>query len=330
MKIAGQVVVYGSQGAIVEKAVKSGFEAKYPDVKLEFQNPGGTESILKKLDAEKGSPKADLMMGGSSLEYAEAKSMGLLERTDPSVVAAGIPETIQLGGASVPTRDKEGAYYAWGYSIGGIGYNLDRVRDLKLPLPESYADLAKPIYKGQVVNALPQKSSGAFSTVVATYQVYGAEKVWDLWDKLDANTLFYTASSAQIYAMLGKGEVAFNIGVNGPIWRNRAEGEKVDFIFPKDGALIFDSSLGLVKNGPNRAAAEALLTWLLSPEGQVVAAGAFYVPPRPNTQAKDPETSLEAVSKRLTKAVPLDSAFASLKRDEIMKKFEDYGRSKTK
>ncbi|WP_194284625.1 ABC transporter substrate-binding protein, partial [Streptococcus pneumoniae] len=51
---------------------------------------------------------------------------------------------------------------------------------LHLPMPTSWADLAKPVYKGQVVMPDPQSSGTGYMIVAAILQGMGADKGWAL------------------------------------------------------------------------------------------------------------------------------------------------------
>jgi ABC-type Fe3+ transport system substrate-binding protein len=57
---------------------KAEFKKLNPGVKVYIINPGGTEAMIKKLEAEKGSPQADIMHSGDSSNYLYAKKQGLL------------------------------------------------------------------------------------------------------------------------------------------------------------------------------------------------------------------------------------------------------------
>ena len=63
-----------------------------------------------------------------------------------------------------------------------------------LPKPESWADLTKPAYKGQIVMPHPASSGTGYLDVSAWLQMMGEKKGWDYMDKLHANMAQYVHS----------------------------------------------------------------------------------------------------------------------------------------
>ena len=80
-----------------------------------------------------------------------------------------------------------------------------------LDMPQSYADLLKPMYKGYLVMPNPASSGTGFLTVSAILQIMGQEKGWDYLDQLHENIAMYTHSGSKPAKMAGKGE--FPIGI---------------------------------------------------------------------------------------------------------------------
>ncbi len=331
-EFSGRLVIYSSIFADGAEALKKGFEQTHPKATVEFINPGGTEVILKRLDAERAKPQADLMHSGFSLEYREAKKLGLIEPVDPREVMGDLPETLDLGGTKIPLKDKDNYFFVWGIQFGGIEVNTERLKALKLPRPESLQDLTKPVYKGHIIFMKPQNSSTAFTNVLYTYHALGNDdaKFKEFWDKLNANIAFYTEKSATLYTLIAKGEAVIGIAGSRAVYRDQQEGYPVDFIYPADGSVVLDNSMALVKGAPNWELAIEFMRWHLMREGQEAIAPVLYTPVRPGIKMPRPEVTLEFALKNIPKVVVPDPDIADRKRDEILRMFDAYtqGRSR--
>lgn len=330
--LSGTLVIYSSIFTDAQEALKAGFEKANPQTKVEFLNPGGTEAIIKKLVAEKADPKADIMHSGFSLEYQLAKKEGLLQVVDPKDIFGGIADTLKIGGVDVPLKDKENMYFAFGIQWGGLEINTDRMKALNLPTPKALTDLTDARYKGHVGFMKPQNSSTAFTNVMYTYHALGNDeaKFRDYWAKLNTNIAFYTEKSSTLYSLVAKGEVPIGIVGSRAVYRDQMDGQKVEFIYPSDGSVVLDNTMGLVKGAKNRELAVAFMRFHFSAEGQKIMADASLMPVRPGITASRPEATLEWATKNIPKVIVPDPAIAEAKRADILKLFDGYtqGRSK--
>ena len=96
--LTGELVVYSTIFAEYAEAMKLGFEKKYPGTIVHVINPGGTEAMMKKLDAEKSNPQADVVHSGSSLNYEYAIAQDLIEPFTPDV--EGFESSIPVGSSA--------------------------------------------------------------------------------------------------------------------------------------------------------------------------------------------------------------------------------------
>jgi len=323
---SGRLVVYSAAPLDFAESLKRAFEALHPGTTVEIVNPGGAEAIIAKLAAERHNPQADVFHSGAVFEFLVAAKMGLLARTDPAVIAPDLPQALEIAGARIPLYDEEGRWYVWGFSLGVIGYNERRLEQLGLPVPRRWQDLADPRYRGQIVFNMPQQSSSAFNTLVAHYQMFGEEGVWELWDAIDRNIAFYTPSTGALYSLVARGEVPISFGTARNYYVNRAEGHAVNVVYPEEGAWVFATAVGIVEGAKNRELAEAFVRFVLSPEGQVHAANHFQNPIRKGIQATahSVDLSVEYVENTVPKIVVVDSALAEEIREEVMRRFDRY------
>jgi len=323
---SNELVVYSTIFAAYAEAMKREFEARNPGVTVHVINPGGTEAMMARLLAERNNPRADVMHSGGSTEYAFAKAQGLLAPVEIGDI--GIPEYIELGTGLLPTRDEEGFYYSWAAVFSGIMVNTERLRQLRLPTPTSYADLANPVYKGHIISPNPLRSSTAVTNVLAVLQAYGREEGWALLDKINQNIAFYVDSTANTYTLVARGEYPIAIGVNRPVYELQAEGWPVAFIYPKDGTMVQDNAMGMVNGARNPELAKKFIEFILSEEMQRIAGEYLYSPIRPGVLPEDAFVSLDNLKNEIDTLLLPDAELAEALRPEIQAKFEAYMRQR--
>ncbi len=242
------LVVYSTIFSKYAEMMKAEFEEKYPGVTVHVINPGGTEAMIKKLESEKNNPRADVIHSGSTLNYASAVELDLIEPYVPR--AERFEPAIKIHDSTLLLSHPENYYHVWSLMFSGIMYNSEVVKNNNFLLPVSYKDLTNPSYKGYIISANPLKSSTAFTNVMAVFDAYGNDG-WKIWDKINDNILYYSNSSSKIYTLTNKREFAFAICLSRPVFISKRKGYSVDFIFPSEGSMVVDNAIALVKNGEN-------------------------------------------------------------------------------
>lgn len=324
--LSGRILVYSAAPLDFTESLKRDFEARHPGTTVDIINPGGAEAIIAKLEAERAHPQADIFHSGAVFEFQIAAEKGLLAKTDPALIVPDLPATLELAGAHIPLYDPEGRWYMWGFSLGVIGYNTRRLEQLGLTPPQAWRDVADPRYKGQVVFNMPQRSSSAFNTLVAHYQMFGRDETWRLWDALHQNIPFYTPSTATIYSLVARGEVPISFGTARTYYVDMARGHSVDVVYPEEGSWVFATAVAMVEGSQNPELAAAFIRYILSPEGQVHAANQFQNPIRPGIEATehDVDLSIDYLEATVPKIVVVDPELAEEVRHEIMERFDVY------
>jgi iron(III) transport system substrate-binding protein len=321
-----RLVVYSAAPLAFTESIKRDFEAENPGVTVEILSGLGGEAMVTRLEAEKASPRADVMHSGAVFEFVEATKKGLLAPTRPREIAGVAPANMYLGGQKIPLFDAEGRWYVYGFSLGVIGYNRDRLAALRLPAPRSWADLANPVYKGHVVFNMPQLSSSAFNTVVALYQVMGPRNVWTYWDRISDNVAFYSRSTSALYTLVGRGEVPISFGVARPYYEGQMRGQAVEVVYPTEGAWVFATAMGVVNGAPNADLARTFMKWKLSASGQRNTVNNFQNPVRAGIRPTEHnvDLSVDALIKQVPKLIVVDLEVAERIRAEVMRRFEAY------
>ncbi len=324
--LKGDLVVYSTIFAEYAEAMKAGFEKKYPGVTVHVVNPGGTEAMMKKVEAEKDNPQADVIHSGATLNYAYAKAQGLIAPYKPN--AKGFKPSIKLGSSTLSLADAEDYYHVWSLMFSGIMYNKQVMDQYNLPYPKSYKDLTNPVYKDKIISANPLKSSTAVTNVMATIAAYG-DGAWDLWNGINANLPYYSNSSSKIYTLTKKGEFAMAICLSRPVFVAKQEGYPVDFIFPEDASMVADNAMALVKGAKHPELAKKFIDFILSDDMQRLGAKYLYIPVKTGVVDPSEPFSLESVSAKIKNVIIPDEAAADASRARMQETFGEFIRNKT-
>jgi iron(III) transport system substrate-binding protein len=162
------------------------------------------------------------------------------------------------------------------YVTGVVGNTIE-MKAKNLVMPQSYADLLKPMYKGQVVMPNPASSGTGFLTVSAILQLMGEEKGWDYLDQLHENIAQYTHSGSKPAKMAGKGEFPIGVSFAYRGFKQRAKGEPVEIAFPSEGSGYEVEANALMKKPRIKKDAKIFLDWAISDEAMALYAKVYPI-----------------------------------------------------
>lgn len=226
-----------------------------------------TGEAQARIAAERNNPRASIWVGGVGLDHIAAKKAGL---TMPykSKAAAKIPKEF---------KDKDG--YWTGMYAGPLCfvYNTEKMAEKKLPVPKSWADLIKPVYKGQIQMANPQTSGTAYNVITTMIHVFKGDeaKAFDYLKKLNANISQYTRSGSAPGRNAALGETPLALGYAHDQVKLISQGYPLKICFPKEGTGFEIASISMIKNGPETETAKKLYDWLLGKEAAKIMADNF-------------------------------------------------------
>jgi len=158
------ILVYTALETDQLKAYKDGFEKQVKDVEIRWVRDS-TGVITAKLLAEKANPQADVVLGLAATSLLVLEQEGMLTPYAPKGLE-------KLNQRFVDTKKPP----MWvGMDVWGatICFNTVEAQKRNLPKPESWKDLLKPIYKGQITMPHPASSGTGFLDVTAWLQLYG-------------------------------------------------------------------------------------------------------------------------------------------------------------
>lgn len=298
----GKIVLYTSQPEKDASDTVAGYKAANPGIEVEVFRSGTTE-VMSKLAAEfaAGAPKADVLL------IADAVSMETLKK-DGRLAAY---KDAKVDGFPAGTYDADKTYFGSKLITTGIVYNTQAKEK-----PASFADLAKPAYKGQVIMPSPLYSGAAAITLSAF--TARPDLGWAYFDGLKANETLAVRGNGAVLKAVASGEKAYGILVDFMALNAKDKGSPVEFVFPKEGVTPVTEPVAILKTTQNMDASKAFIDFILSPKGQELAVKQGYVPAKEGIANP---SWLPAGTK--INLMPIDTAAILKSTDADKKKFAD-------
>jgi iron(III) transport system substrate-binding protein len=261
---SGTLVLYTSQPERDAAQTVAAFRKVYPAVNVEVFRSGTTE-VMAKLAAEfaGGRSKADVLL------LADAATMEALKKGGRLMPYPGA----KLAGLEASSFDPDKTYFGSKLITTGIAVNT-----AAKARPGSFAELAKPEYKGQMAMPSPLYS-GAAAIMLGTMTAR-SDLGWNYFEGLKAADTVAVRGNGAVLTAVANGEKAYGILVDFMAFNAKAKGSPIDFIFPAEGSPAVTEPVAIVATTPNAAAARAFVDFILSDEGQNLAVSMGYIPAR--------------------------------------------------
>ena len=210
---------------------------------------------------------------------------------------------------------------AWfGMNVWGatICFNTVEAAKKGIPKPETWKDLLKPAYKGQIVMPNPASSGTGFFDVTAWLTLWGDKggkgDGWKYMDGLHENVAQYTHSGSKPCNMAAAGEFVVGISFEYRANANKAKGAPIDLVFPKEG-LGWDLEAFAIHKGTKKlAAAQKLADWASSKDAMILYGKNFAITAQPGVAAPLPNVPKDYEAR----LVKMDFAWAADNRERIL------------
>lgn len=300
-----QLTVYTALETDQLKAYQTAFQKANPDIEITWVRDS-TGIITAKLLAEKANPKADVIMGVAATSMAVFDNEGMLIPYAPAGLARIDPKY----------RDPKNPPAWVGMDVYGavICFNTVEAAKRNIPKPETWADLLKPVYKGQIVMPHPASSGTGFFDVSAWLQMWGEQKGWAYMDGLHENIAQYMHSGSRPCASVANGEFVVGISFEYRANREKSQGKPIDLVFPKEGLGWELEASGIHKGTKHLDAAKKLMDWSITDEAMKLYAKNFSIVAVPGLSEK-----LEYIPADYgSRLVKNDFAWAAKNRDKIL------------
>jgi iron(III) transport system substrate-binding protein len=260
------LTVYTAAEADQLPVYENAFETAHPEIDLVWVRDS-TGIVTAKLLAEKAAPRADAVFALAATSLMILDTQGLLAPFAPAGVERLDPTF----------RDTAAPPHWVGQSIwsAAICVNTIEAKRLGLPIPETWADLTKPVYKGAIAMPDPASSGTGMLAVAAWLQMLGEEKGWTYLDALDENIKAYTHSGSKPCKDAARGEVPIGISFDFRAAKLKSEGAPLEVVVPASGVGWDVEAAAIIAGTQNRAAAETFLNWAVSDEAMSLYANNF-------------------------------------------------------
>lgn len=260
----GSLVLYTSQPQTDAQQTADAFMAKYPGIKVDWVRDGTPQIMAKfRSELEAGAPQPDVLLIADVVTMEGLKAEGLLlDYADAD-----------LTGYAEGLHDEDGAYFSTKLITTGIVYNTAATM-----IPASWEDLTKPEAQGQIAMPSPLTSGAAMiHTVTLTENL---PEGWDFYSALAANGAQASGGNGGILTAVSGGEKLYGMIVDYMPIREAAKGAPVKFVFPTEGVSAVTEPVAILKSAKNPDNAKLFVDFLLSEEGQQLAANQGYIPAR--------------------------------------------------
>ena len=252
-----ELTVYTAVEAEDLKEYAERFEAKYPDIKINWVRDS-TGVVTAKLLAEKNNPQADAIWGLAGTSLLLLKSEGMLEPYAPEGVDQLDPKFVDKSDPPAWT-----GMDAW---VAAICVNTVEAERLGLPMPTSWKDLTKPEYEGHVIMPNPNSSGTGFLDVSSWLQMFGEEEGWEYMDALHQNIARYTHSGSKPCKLAASGEIPIGVSFAFRGAKSKAEGAPIEIIVPEEGVGWDMEASAIVAGTDDLEAAQKLMDFSVSRE----------------------------------------------------------------
>jgi iron(III) transport system substrate-binding protein len=259
----GRLVVYCSATNAMCEAETKAFSEKY-DVKTSFLR-NGSGSTLAKIQAERKNPRADVWYGGTLDPQSQAGELDLLMPYKSPQLKNIVPKFQD------PAKRKGNYSSAVYMGILGFGVNTKRLAEKGLAIPRCWEDLTKPEYKDEVQISDPQSSGTAYTALATFIQLWGEDKAFEYFNRLDKNVSQYTKSGVTPSRNAARGEIAIGIGFLHDYSLEQSKGAPLELISPCEGTGYEVGGVSMIKGARNVENAKLFMDWVLSKEGQETA-----------------------------------------------------------
>ena len=287
---------------------KKVYEKALPNIDVKMLRLS-TGDISARFMAEKDNMQADVIWGVGATNQLIFKNAGLLEPYAPK----GLERIQPL------FRDKANppAWVGIDIFMSAFCFNTEVGKKHNLPAPTSWADLAKPVYKGHLVMPNPASSGTGYLSVASILQRMGEAEGWKYLDAIHPNMAEYTKSGSKPCKDAAAGERAIGVSFEYVALEMKKKGAPVEMVLPKEGSGYEMEANALTKKGARNPAAKQFLDWAISDEAMglyaqyfaAVGVAGFPVP--------------EGLPKDISKVVfPNDFDWSAKNRDRILAEWQ--------
>jgi iron(III) transport system substrate-binding protein len=282
-KKEGQVVFWSSMRVEDSKALATGFEAKYPFLKVDIFRAGGEQIVNRAI--------AEHMAGKTTYDVLNAFALKVLQNRGLLQPYAA-PEAAHYPNGFKDTQNFWVSLYS-GYNV--IGYSTKLVA--KNEVPKNWEDLLNPRWKGKL-----GMDDEEYFWYAGMLNHWGPERGRKYMEALAKQDLQFRNGHALLADLLSVGEIPAAVVVYpDQIEQMKAKGQQVEWVRTSDPVLVNLAPVGVAAKAPHANSAKLFMNYSISKEGQEILQKA-----RRASARLDVTPSIPDMDPRKLKLVPLD------------------------
>ena len=271
----GSDILFKARAAFLETDVASEYGITDRD-QIKFM---GVASSLW-VDTIERSGDIDIAWGGGPVVFDLVNNEDLLAPLTSDEVKQILEEIPEEISGAPAKRIKEGEVVWVGSAISSFGFTINKefLETEELPQPKTWADLGNETYAQfqlypsvpAIGTADPTLSTSNTRMFEIILQTYGWEEGWKLLTRLAANARIFDRSEsvrdAVMQSTIGAGTTIDFYGYTAQL----EVPELCKYVLPEDGTAVNADPIAMVSTSDNTEAAQAFISWILSPDGQKI------------------------------------------------------------
>ncbi|MGD8114898.1 MAG: thiamine ABC transporter substrate-binding protein [Sphaerochaetaceae bacterium] len=256
------------------------------DVQIISAGSGG--ELLTRLELEKNSPRADVVVGISSELLSKTLESDLLTPYD-SPVLSEIPDYIKFDETNTLLP----------FNFGAYSFNYDS--EVLTDIPRSLDDLLDSRYENSIIIMDPRTSSVGMGLLEWTVYEYGDDYLtW--WENIKDNLLTIADGWSSAYGLYTEGEAPIVLSyTTSPVyhimWEQTDRYKATSF---DKGNYVAIEGVGILKSTKNIKGAQAFVDFLLSEAQSDIAVTNIMYPANMNTELPEAFNHLDPVTSTLS------------------------------
>ena len=278
---ASKITLYTSEPQEKIDTIVAAFTKQHPEVSVDVFR-AGTGDLTARIAAEEkaGDIGADLLLAadaGTFEDYAERDLLLAYESPEAANIQQDLidPEHFYVGTRIIPTV---------------IAVNTNAITDP----PTSWKDLTDPKYSGKIAMPNPDVSGAAAYNAAVWLDDDALGLSW--MQGLAANTPLIAESNGPVSQAVADGSSPVGIVVDSLVRDLAAAGSPIEAIYPEEGAPFVSQPVGIFADSEQQEASKLFVDFLLSAEGQTIAASQSYLPIRTDVQSPEGAPALADIT----------------------------------
>lgn len=262
---ASTITLYTSEPQEKIDEIIAAFGEQHPEITVDVFR-AGTGDLTARIAAEEkaGEIGADLLLAadaGTFEDYAERELLLAYESPEAADINQDLidPEGFYVGTRIIPTV---------------IAINTNVITDA----PASWQDLTDPAYAGKIAMPNPDVSGAAAYNAAVWLDEDSLGQAW--LEGLAANQPLIAESNGPVSQAVADGSSPVGIVVDSLVRDLATAGSPIEAVYPEEGVPFVSQPVGIFANSDEVEASQLFVDFLISQEGQKIAASQSYLPIR--------------------------------------------------